>query len=73
MNETMFGKGLADAIEIQRQFNELDRLMMRQIQLSGSEDPFERISQIVAAQQSHSEKVDELLEAYVEQEKTRES
>lgn len=63
MDDPMLGRGLEDAIEIQRQFNELDRLMQRQIRLSGSEDPFERIRQITEAQAEFRKRVDALLTA----------
>lgn len=65
----MWGNGIVDAIDIQRQFNEFEAHIARQIRLSGSEDPFERVRQIAAAQQALRAKTDELLEAYVEQEK----
>ena len=58
-----FGRGMDDAVEIQRRFNELDRIMFLQVQMSTSEDPFERIAQIAAAQAEFREGVDALLAA----------
>lgn len=47
MDEQFFGRGLEETIELQRQFNELENLMYRQVKMSASEDPFERIKQIM--------------------------
>jgi len=57
-----FEQGLEDVLEVQRRFNELDRLMWRQVQLNASEDPFERIRQITEAQVEFRRQVDKLLD-----------
>lgn len=55
------GHGLIDTLEIQRRFNELDLLIQKQVRESASDDPFERIRQIAAAQAELREQVDQLI------------
>lgn len=60
MDYEMYGGGLIDVIDLQRRFNELDLLMQRQIRLSASEDPLERIRQIGEWQAELAARVDDL-------------
>jgi hypothetical protein len=57
----ILGQGLERTVEIQRQINQLDSLMHRQIRLSASEDPLERIRQINQTKREFAKRVDELL------------
>jgi hypothetical protein len=61
MDNDNYGHGLRDVLELQRKFNELELLMQRQIRLSASEDPVERLRQIAETMKQHTARAGDLL------------
>jgi hypothetical protein len=57
-----YGHGLADVLEIQKRFNELDCLMWRQQLLGAGENPNDRLKHIMETREEFSRRVDKLLE-----------
>ena len=61
MADEPYGRGLVDTMEIQRRWNEADRLLQEHVRRCASEDPTERMRQILEVRQRAARIVDELL------------
>ena len=58
----MFDHGMEEVLDIQRRFNELDRLMFLQQRMSAATNPEERLREMMMTREEFSKRVDELME-----------